>query len=49
MKFYINGWREGRSYFFSIGQFTEDEIEMLMSGEIVTKNGNEFYIEIIEA
>ena len=45
MKYYINGWREGRSYFFSIGRFTDSEKESLMNGEIVVKNGNEFYIE----
>ena len=45
MKFYINGWREGRTHFYSVGHFTEEEKEMLNNGEIVTKNGNEFYIE----
>lgn len=46
MRFYINGWREGRNYFFRIGRFTEEEVERLLNGEIVTKGDNEFCIEV---
>lgn len=45
MKYYINGWREGRNYFFRLGRFTEEEIKRLEDGEIVIKGENEFYME----
>lgn len=48
MRYYINGWREGRNYFFRIGRFTEEEIERLLNGETVTKGDNEFCIEVEE-
>lgn len=43
MKYFINGFRYGRSYFMSFG-FSENERERLMNGEIITRNGNEFWI-----
>lgn len=48
MRYYINGWREGRSYFLSLGRFTEDEIERMISGETIAKGNNEFSIEVEE-
>lgn len=45
MKYYINGWREGRNYFMNLGRFTTYELNSLMNGETVKKNGNEFWIE----
>ena len=44
MKYFINGWRYGKSYFMSIGRFTEDEMQRLEDGETITKNDNEFWI-----
>lgn len=43
MKYYINGWRYGKSYFMSFG-FTAREMERLMDGEIIKKGENEFWI-----
>lgn len=45
-KYYINGWREGKSYFYSLvyGRFTDQELERLERGEAVTKGDNEFQI-----
>ncbi len=43
MKYYINGFREGRSYFMSFG-FTEDEITRMENGEVITHGGNKFWI-----
>lgn len=45
MKYYINGWQESRSYFMSVGHFTTYEINALLNGDIVKKNGNEFWVE----
>ena len=42
--FFINGWRESKSYFYGSGKFTRDEIDKLNNGEIVKKNGNEYRI-----
>jgi len=44
----INGWEESKDYFFDIGRFTEEEKETLEMGEIVSKNGNEFWITVKE-
>lgn len=44
-RYYINGWREGRNYFMRLGRFTDNEMEKLLSGEVVVKGSNEFYIE----
>ena len=44
MKYFINGWKYGRSYFLSIGRFTEYEMQRLEDGEIITKDDNEFWI-----
>ena len=44
MAYFINGWKESKSYFFSVGHFTEREIESLNSGVVVEKGGNTFYI-----
>ena len=46
-QFYINGWRESRSYFFRFG-FTEEEVARMRNGETVNKNGNEYRIEIVD-
>lgn len=43
--FYINGWREKRSYFMNFG-FTEKEVEAMENGEIIIRNGNEYRIEV---
>ena len=45
-RYYINGWREGRSYFMSFG-FTENEIDRMENGETINRNGNEFRIEVV--
>lgn len=45
MKYYINGWRESRSYFMDLGRFTTYELNSLLNGETVKKYGNEFRIE----
>lgn len=44
-RYYINGFREGKNYFFRLGRFTDEELEKLEAGEIVIKGENEFYIE----
>lgn len=44
MKYYINGFTEGRSYFLSFG-FTEKEIERMKNGEIISREQNEFWME----
>lgn len=46
--FYINGWRESKRYWESIGNFTEDEIKQMQAGEVVSKCGNEFWMKKIE-
>ena len=43
MKYFINGWLYGRSYFMSFG-FSEYEMDRLMDGEVITREGNEFWI-----
>ena len=43
-RYFINGWEEGRSYFFSVGSFTEQQVNQMRRGETVTYNGNEFRI-----
>ena len=43
MIYYINGFREGKSYFLSFG-FTEEELNKMMQGDIITKNNNSFWI-----
>lgn len=47
MIYYINGWREGKRYFCSFG-WTEEEMERMIGGETIAKNGNEFRIETAE-
>lgn len=47
MEYYINGWRESKSYFFSFG-FTEEERNRLFNGEIVCKGDNEFFIREVD-
>lgn len=44
MRFYINGWEEGYEYFCRIGRFTRDEWREIRNGEVVSKNGNRFYM-----
>lgn len=41
--YYINGWRESEHYFFSLGNFTDAEINKMEAGNIVSKNGNDFW------
>lgn len=43
--YYIDGWKESRAYFQSIGRFTEDEWNRLESGETLIKDGKSFWIE----
>ena len=43
--YYINGFREGKSYFLSLGRFTFKELSALECGEIISKNGNQFWVE----
>lgn len=47
-EYYINGWRETKSYFMSFG-FTEEEIERMKSGEVIhqadSSSDNEFMIK----
>ena len=47
--YYINGWREVRSYFISLGRFTEEDLTRMEAGETITRNGNEFQIVVEEA
>lgn len=44
-RYFINGFTYGRSYFFSVGSFTEEQKQMLYDGQVVKYNGNEFWIE----
>lgn len=46
MKYFINGWEESRSYFYSIGRFTDLEKEKLKNGDVVEKNENSFHIDL---
>lgn len=43
MKYYINGWRESKSYFMSFG-FTEAEIKSMESGRPLMREYNIFEI-----
>lgn len=42
MTYYINGWRESEKYFKSF--LTEDEYNRCINGEVIIKNGNEFFV-----
>lgn len=42
LRFYINGWREGEEYFKSIGRFSDSEMDEMISGKAIKKNGNTF-------
>lgn len=44
-RYLVNGFREGRNYFYGLGRFTEDEMARLENGEVVIKGENEFYID----
>lgn len=44
LRFYINGWEEGEEYFKSIGRFRDSEMDEMISGEVIKKNGNTFRI-----
>lgn len=46
--YFINGWREGRSYFLSLGRFSEEDLSRMEAGEVIARNGNEFRIEMEE-
>lgn len=46
-KYFVNGWKESRSYFMSLvnGNITQNQYNLLMHGEKITIGDNEFYIE----
>lgn len=44
MIYYINGWRESKSYFLSYG-FTLEELKQMEAGETLQKGNNVFWIE----
>ena len=50
MKYYINGWETRANSFKSIGQFTEEEWQLLLDGYTIMKDDpahitqKEFYI-----
>lgn len=45
-KYYINGFREAKSYFLGlINPITESEKSALQNGEIVKRGENKFWIE----
>lgn len=46
MRHYINGFTYGERYFKSVGHFTEKEWNRMIDGEVIVKNGNEFWIEV---
>ena len=49
VKYYINGWRESKTYFYDIlkcSNCTNVDKEKLLSGETIEKDGNTFRIEI---
>lgn len=43
MKYYINGFMEGKNYFLSFG-FTGDELQRMKNGETITRGNNTFWI-----
>lgn len=45
--YYINGWKESKSYFLSFG-FSHNEIEQMKKGESIFRDGNEYRIEVKE-
>ena len=45
--YYVNGWRETRSYFMNLGNFSGNEVQRMIDGEIITKGENTFYIVFI--
>lgn len=45
--YFINGWREGKSHFMSFG-FTQREIDRMENGEVISRDGNEFWIIVEE-
>lgn len=48
IRYYVNGWRESKSYFLSLGRFSEEDLSRMENGETITRNGNEFSIEVTE-
>lgn len=42
-KYMINGWEYSKSYVKSLG-ISEDDIEEMLTGTILERNGNRFYI-----
>lgn len=44
MIYYINGWRESKSYFLSFG-FTLEELKQMEAGETIKRESNVFWIE----
>lgn len=46
MRYYINGWREGKNYFFRLlGSLSEREESDLLNGKVLKRGNNEFWIE----
>ena len=45
MIYYINGWRESKSYFLSFG-FTLEELKQMEAGKTLRKGNNVFWIEL---
>lgn len=43
MKYFINGWRESKSYFLSFG-FTANELKRMEDGQVIKREQNEFWI-----
>lgn len=46
--FFFNEDEVSEERFFYIGQFTKEELEILDIGEVVNKDGNIFFITMVE-
>lgn len=44
MRYFINGWEEGKAYFMSFG-FSAEEIARMIKGETIERDGNTYQIE----
>lgn len=42
--YYIDGWMHGISYFLCVGHFTESEWKRMEDGDVICKNGHEFWM-----
>lgn len=45
MIYFINGWKESKSYFLSFG-FTLEELKQMEAGETLKRGNNVFGIEL---